>query len=273
VTARLQKVRLKYPAFPGEGKDEAYLACSDGFDPGKPFNIALFFHGFDRSPEQQIERHALVEQMASCRRNTVLVCPRTAVDRTGARNPGAFGDAGHFAGFLGELPEHVATLVEDCDLDRAALVRHAANARLVLAAFSAGHGVASAVLSHPAVGDRLAALAFFDALYRGDDYYKSPDIVLRSGALVGIHGAGYHRAVGGDHHGELAAKLAALGVATAPSLDDVEELQPGTAILECIDVDDHWQVVAEGGRLGRILSKVDVRLPLPLPAPKDRVLE
>ena len=43
--------------------DEAYLACSDGFDPDKPFNIALFFHGFDRLPEEQIERHGLVEQV------------------------------------------------------------------------------------------------------------------------------------------------------------------------------------------------------------------
>ena len=259
---RLRKVQLKHPAFSGDGMDEAYRACSDGFDPDKPFNIALFFHGFDRLPEEQIERHGLVEQVTACGQNTVLVCPRTAVERTGDRNPGAFADADHFAGFLDELPGHIITLANHRDLDHAALGKRAASARLVLAAFSAGHSVASAVLGHPVVRDRVAALAFFDGLYRGDAYYERPDIVLKSGALVGVHGAGYHRAVGGDHHGELAAKLGALGVVPAVSLDDVGELQPGTAVLECVDIDDHWQIVAEGGRLGRILSKVETRLPL-----------
>ena len=254
-------VQLGFPAFSGGGRDIAFLACAAEFDPRKPFNIVLFFHGFERSLDQQVVAHALAQQVVECRQNYVLVCPRTAVDAATEKNPGKFADQNHFSGFLGELPDHIKTLVKDESLDVTGLADRAGQARLVIANFSAGHRVASTVMSHPLVRHRLAALAFFDSLYQSNAYYQDPGAVLKTGALVGVHRAVYDQ-IGDDerdNHKELIAKLVGLHVTPSTSIDAVDRLRPGIAVMESVNIDSHWQIVSNGGRLAKVLAKVDVK--------------
>ncbi len=261
IKALVKTVQLKFPAFSGGGRDVAFLACATDFDPRKPFSIALFFHGFERPLDQQIVAHALADQVVECRQNCVLVCPCTAVNAATEKNPGAFVDQNHLAGFLGELPDHIKAAVGDENLDVADLAARAGRARLVIANFSAGHRVASTVMSHPLVRNRLAALAFFDSLYRSNAYYQNPGAVLKTGALVGVHRAVYDQ-IGDDergNHKELIARLAALHVTPSTSIDAVDRLRPGIAVMESVNIGDHWQIVSNGRRLAKVLAKVDVK--------------
>lgn len=256
---RTKPVELKFPAFSGDDKRLAILVCADDFNPRKAFNIVLFFHGFDLPLDKQVTRHALAEQVVKCRQNCVIVCPRTAISRTAEHNPGAFGDEGYFSKFLGELPTHIKDLVGDSSLDIADLTAMAARARLVVATFSAGHRVASAVLSYSSVRERLAALAFFDSLYESDFYYQHPDFILNAGALVGVYRTIYDQGADErDNHKELIARLTSLHAAPSPSIDAVEALHPGVAIMESVDIGDHWQIVSNSNRLAQILTKIKV---------------
>ena len=81
IQSRMKTVQLENPAFAGGGRDIAFLTCGSDFDARKPFNIVLFFHGFDRALDKQVAAHALPEQVVESRRNCVLVCPRTAIDK------------------------------------------------------------------------------------------------------------------------------------------------------------------------------------------------
>ena len=146
---------------------------------------------------------------------------------------------------------------ESLDLD--ALADRADRARLVIATFSAGHRVASKVMSHPFVRDRLAVLAFFDSLYRSNAYYKDPGAVLKKGALVGVHRKIYDE-IGADernNHTVLTEKLVTLGAAPKTSVAAVGMLKPGTAVMESVDIRDHWQIVRNETRLAKILAKVE----------------
>ena len=264
--ALTKTVQLKFPAFSGGGRDIAFLACPPDFDAKGPFTIVLFFHGFDRPLDKQVADHALANQVVESLRNCVLICPRTAVLRPpppppppGSEiNPGAFGNPDRFSGFLEELPGHIKTLVGDDTLDINALATRAASARMIIATFSAGHRVASTVMSHPKVRDRLAALAFFDSLYRSNAYFQNPQAVLKTGALVGVHRAVYDQ-LGADeanNHKTLRDKLVALGVTPSSSIEAVPQLDPGAAVLESVDIDDHFQIVANGSRLAKVIARV-----------------
>ena len=252
-------VQLKFPAFSGGGRDIAFLACAAEFDPRKAFNIVLFFHGFDRPLDQQVVIHALADQVIQSERNCVLVCPRTAINRATEANPGAFADQNHFSGFLEELPAHIKALIGAQSLDLSDLAARVRRARLVIGTFSAGHRIASTVMLHPLVRDRLAVLAFFNSLYQSNAYYQNPGLILKTGALVGVHRASYDQ--GADelnNHKELIDKLASLHVTPSTSINSVHQLKPGMAIMESVNIDDHWQIVSHGGMLAKILSKVDV---------------
>jgi len=260
VQSLVKTVQLKHPAFSGAGRDVAVLTCAADFDARKPFNIVLFFHGFDHPLDKQIVEHALPAQVVESRRNCVLVCPRTAINRQAEANPGAFGDADVFSGFIDELPGHIKCLLGDQTLDPDALGERADRASLIIATFSAGHRSASRAMSHPLVRDRLAVLAFFDSLYRSNAYFNDPGAVLKKGALVGVHRAAYDSS-GPDernNHRDLTAKLASLHAVPATSVDSVPLLKPGVAVMESVDIGDHWQIVANGSRLAKILSKVEV---------------
>src|SRR5258708_19097105 len=252
-------VQLKFPAFPVDGKRLAFVACADDFKPQEPFNIVLFFHGFDLPLEMQVIRHELAKQVVECQQNCVIICPRTAIDRTCEHNPGAFGDESYFSAFLGELPTLIKDLVGDSSLDTTDLTAKSASARLVVATFSAGHRVASAVSSYASVRKRLAALAFFYSLYESDFYYQHSDFILNPGALVGVYRTIYDEgAYEHDNHKQLIANLTKLHAAPAPSIAAVEALHRGVSIMESVDIGDHWKIVSNGHRLARILSMITI---------------
>ncbi len=252
---------IEFPALNEAGKDVAYFTVPAAFDPQKPFFLVIFFHGFDEPFAEQIERLALASQVASSGANCILVCPRTAIDRATETNPGKLGDEDYFEKFLGALPPHVEKRLAGQGVDTTGFLERAAAAPLVVATFSAGHRLASCAVSYEAVLERLAACVFFDSLYRSDCYYISPKSVLEAGALVGVHRKIYDRGTPDElnNHANLSASLVKIGHSPLPSIDAAATLHAGVAVMESVDIADHWRIVADSSRLAAILRKVDTR--------------
>jgi hypothetical protein len=249
-------VTLKHPAFVGHGTDIAFLTCAANFDPRRPFFIVLFFHGFRKPIDEQVERHDLANQVARARRNCVLICPRISLNDGSGNNPGSFRDAEQVASFLDELPGHIIELTDHGDL--AAVQTMAAKAPLVLATFSGGHSMASQMLLHDVSNARTECCAFFDSLYGSDRYFRQPEEVLKNAALVGIHRAAYDGKPGSDEcnkHKDLGVHLAARHVVIATSLDQIERLRAGVAVLQSVDEACHWNIVSSGSPLQQVLTR------------------
>lgn len=249
-------VTLKYPAFVGHGTDIAFLTCADDFDPCRPFFIVLFFHGFRKPIDEQVARHDLANQVVRARRNCVLICPRISLNDGFGNNPGLFRDEAQVAGFLGELPGHIIELADHGDL--AAVETMAAKAPLVLATFSGGHSMASQMLLHDVSNARTECCVFFDSLYGSDRYFRKPEEVLKNAALVGIHRAAYDRKPGSheyNKHKDLGDRLAAHHVMIATSLDQIERLHAGVAVLQSVGEACHWDIVSSGSPLQRVLTR------------------
>jgi hypothetical protein len=250
---------IEFPALTGEGRDVAYFTVSPDFNPQSRFFIVIFFHGFDKPFAEQIERLALASQVAASGANCLLVCPRTAIDRATESNPGKLGNEDYFEEFLDSLPPHVEKRLAAEGIDTAGFLERAAAAPLVVATFSAGHRLASCAVSYKAVLDRLAACVFFDSLYRSDYYFTSPKFVLEAGALIGVHRKIYDQAGPDerDNHTDLSATLVKIGHSPQASIGAAATLRAGVAVMESVDIADHWQIVADASRLGAILAKVD----------------
>lgn len=251
-------VELKHPVLRGEGKNVAYLTCPPEFDPNCAFFIVLFFHGFEKPLEIQVAKHALAAQVAGAKRNCLLVCPRSSLGDRSGDNPGLFARDAQVSGFLEELPEHIGALAPA--VAPAIVEARAAAAPLVVATFSGGHSLASRMLVHEGARRRVECCAFFDSLYGSDEYFRNPLAVLRTAALVAIHRDDYDSTPGTyehDKHKDLQRSLGGRGFAS--SLDRVERLGAGVAVLQSVGNTGHWSIVSKGSPLEKILAKFQPR--------------
>ncbi|MCW5736399.1 MAG: hypothetical protein KIS73_19885 [Enhydrobacter sp.] len=250
------KVTLAHPAFTGPDRDIAFLTCAPTFDPGGPFFIVLFFHGFVKPLDEQVVRHDLANQVARSGRNCVLVCPRISLNDGTGNNPGKFKQENQVEGFLDELAEHITTLKGHGGLH--AVRAMAAKAPLLLATFSGGHSMASQFLIHDVSNARTECCAFFDSLYGSDLYFREPREVLKTAGLAGIHRTDYDKTPGShefNRHKDLKKALVTAHVEVATSLDDVTELRAGVAVLQAVAGVGHWDIVSRGSPLQHVLSK------------------
>ncbi len=247
-------VKLRHPVLRGDGKDAAYLTCHPEFDPGCAFFVAIFFHGFEKPLELQVAKHALADQVAGAKRNCLLVCPRSSLNDGSGDNPGLFAQDAQLNGFLEELPEHICALAPAAE--PSAVKASAAAAPLVVATFSGGHSLASRMLLHERSRRRVECCALFDSLYGSDQYFKNPMTVLRTAALVAVHRDDYDSNPGTyeyNKHKDLQVRLGDSEFAS--SLDKVERLGAGVAVLESVSNTGHWDIVSKGSPLAKILSK------------------
>jgi len=242
-----------------DGRRAAVIA-SRSFRTDLDFATVLFFHGFDRELETQVVDHQLAEQLATSRRNLVLIAPRLAVDRATESNPGKLGTAEGFNAFLQEAAVVTRKAMTNNGISVDPGFESAfASAPLFLTCFSAGHAVASAALNIASVRQRCLGLAFFDSLYQSNSYYQNPNLVLANGGLIGVFRKIYDKLgpYEANNHAELTTTLKKQGVIPEQRIEAVSAIRRGTCILESVAITDHWAIVRHSGRLGQILSRIE----------------
>ena len=127
-----------------------------GYRPGPTVDFVVHFHGWSNHVTQVLERYRLAEQLQNSGRNAILVVPQGPKD---AQDSGD-GKLELDDGALARLLDDVLAFLRERGITRATTIGH-----IAITAHSGGYKVASAVLVHGGVSDRVTDVALFDATY------------------------------------------------------------------------------------------------------------
>jgi len=132
------------------------------FNPKKPFTYVVFFHGNRTEVQQFMKDYRLAEQIASSRKNVILVLPQLAKNAADS-SPGKFSKTNVFKAFMLEVA-HVLT----SKLGKKYL-KQLEQAPIILAAFSGGYKPLACSLDRGGADSRIKGVLLLDALY--EDLY------------------------------------------------------------------------------------------------------
>ncbi len=196
--------------------DGGVLFClPPGFNPEKPFEYLVFFHGNETHLEKALAEHDLVEQVAASGRNVILIAPQLAKDAADS-SPGKFFQPGAFRAFMDEAAHVLSRRLEGVSL------KHLQAAPIHLAAFSGGYKGVAYVLERGWMGGRVRGILLLDALYENLDKFEAWQRRHgRTSFLVLIHTEGSVR----KNAEELGAKLKKQGF--RPTSAWPAKLEPG----------------------------------------------
>ncbi len=142
------------------------LAAPQSFDPSRPADIIVFFHGNSATLERDvIARQQIVRQLADSGLNAVLVAPQLAVDAPDS-SAGRFWSPGGFSAFLNEAEGKLGEFYPGA---RGAFW----HMPVVIVAYSGGYLPAAYSLAVGGATGRVHGLVLLDALYGERDKFVS----------------------------------------------------------------------------------------------------
>jgi hypothetical protein len=154
--------------------DDVAIYIPENFDPKKPVEIVVSFHGHKASLEGDvIQRQKMAEQaeeLAGQGRNIIFVAPQMAYKMANS-NAGRLNEAGAVNRFLGRISAEAAkeyNRTHDDKTGREVFDK----AALTVAGYSGGGHAVAEMVSHPAVRQRLDKIILADALYSSGDTKK-----------------------------------------------------------------------------------------------------
>ncbi len=214
------------PEHPHYTDDRVLFHLPPGFDPARPFEILVFFHGHGSEIERSVARDLdLPGQLDLSRRNMVLIAPQLALEAPDS-SPGKLG----LADGLKTLLDEAATLLAQCTggPDDAQAFR---TAPVILSAFSGGYRAVAFSLAQGGVDARIRGVLLLDAVY-GDTRLFGSWMLERwhDGFFVSLHGPSTAR-----WHEELKAVLAERR--RRPSGRLPARIRPGTHALVAVETD------------------------------------
>jgi len=143
---------------PTYADDRVLFHLPPGFDPARPIEILIFFHGHGSEIERTVVGELdLPGQIDQSKRNMVLIAPQLALDASDS-SPGKLG-----------LPDGLKNLLDDAArvlAERSGGSEEAfAKAPVILSAFSGGYRPAAFSLDRGGVEERIKGVLLLDAIY------------------------------------------------------------------------------------------------------------
>ncbi|HEY8298551.1 MAG TPA: hypothetical protein VIG32_11090 [Candidatus Baltobacteraceae bacterium] len=133
-----------------------------GFRPGPSTDFIVHFHGWNNDVATVLTRYRLREQVASSRRNAILLVPQGPRDAPDSGDGKLELDAGGFARFVHEAAEF---------LRASGTVPSAQVGRIVMTAHSGGYGGLGGALARGGMNDSIDDVILFDAAYGNYDAF------------------------------------------------------------------------------------------------------
>lgn len=226
------------------------LALSARFKPSRAV-IVVFLHGNGAILDRDVvKRQRVVDQFIASKLDAALIAPQFAVDALDS-SAGHFWDNGGFARFLAEAEDKLAAMSGR---------PHAAFSAMpiVLVAYSGGYYPASSILLRGGVGNRVAGVVLFDALYGELPIFR--DWIARSrtrGFFFSAFGAFTK-----DKNIDFEAELEEQGIKVAQELP--RRLRPGAVVFVAAGDVEHVDFVTNAwveNPLRAVLSRIAVRGP------------
>jgi hypothetical protein len=219
--------------------DRVLFHVPAGFDPARPFELLVFFHGHRAELRRTlIGEHDLTRQVDASGRNVVLIAPQLALDAPDS-HPGKLAEPGGFKRFLDEAADFLAAHVARIDRDAVA------RAPVIVAAFSGGYRTAAFCLERGGAGERIAGVVLIDAIYGEVERLRA--------WLAGAGRRGFFLCFYGESSREgteaLAGALAKDGIAVAGAYP--ERLGPGSVLVLWVDT-PHDLIPRDGPPAGPI---------------------
>jgi hypothetical protein len=202
---------------PHYSDDRVLFHAPRRFDPARPFQIVVFFHGHNAELRRTVLGELQVaRQLDAAGRNRLLIAPQLARDAADSA-PGKLYRRGGLKRLLEEAGPILARRI--AGLTPARLRR----APIVLAAYSGGYRATAYCLDRGGVTPRIAGIVLLDALYGEQD---------RLARWIG-HGTGFAVMLGGPStakgHAELRRRLMAAGLPIRAALP--RRLAPGDIVM------------------------------------------
>lgn len=177
------------PEHPHFTDDRVLFHLPPGFDPGKPFEILVFFHGHGSEIERSVARDLdLPGQIDASRRNMVLIAPQLALEAPDS-SPGKLGLPDGLQHMLDEAAALLAQRTGGANDEQAFRT-----APVILSAFSGGYRAVAFSLARGGLGQRLRGVLLLDAVY-GDTRLFGQWMLARwhDGFFVSLYGPSTRR--------------------------------------------------------------------------------
>lgn len=144
------------------------LHIPQGFDPGRPAVLIVYFHGNLARLERDVrDRQQIPKQVAESGLNAVLVAPQFAVDASDS-SAGRFWEPGQFARFLDEAEDRLTHL-----LGAQSAGRRFHHLPVILVAYSGGYLPAAYALHVGGATERVCGIVLLDALYSDEEKFAA----------------------------------------------------------------------------------------------------